>query len=90
MTNDAVNNIVMTVLDFVGNVDYRIFSNRRTITFTAGNTRVQYTGSHAIDDGLVELDETFDLIIDNSSLPTGVSLGDPCQTRITILDDDSE
>ena len=80
----------MIVLDFVGNVDYRIFSNRRTVTFRAGSTRVQYMGSLVLDDGLVELDETFDLIIDNSSLPTGVSLGDPCQTRMIILDDDSE
>ena len=78
----------MGVFNLAGNVDYRILG--RTVTFTAGNTRVRYSGSQAVDDSLVELDETFDLIIDNSSLPTGVSLGDPCQTRITILDDDSE
>ena len=80
----------MIVLVFVGNVDYRIFPSRRTVTFRARSTRVQYTGSQALDDSLVEFDEIFDLIIDNSSLPTGISLGDPCQTRITILDDDSE
>ena len=80
----------MIVLDFVGNVDYRIFSTRRTVTFAARRTRAQYLGSLVVNDGLVEPDETFDLIIDDSSLPTDVSLGDPCQTRMIILDDDGE
>ena len=69
-------------------MDYRIF--RRNVTFRAGSTRAEYLGSQAVDDGLVELDESFYLIIDNSSLPVGVSLGDPYQTRIIIVDDDSE
>ena len=71
-------------------MDYRIFSTRRTVTFGATRTRAQYLGSLVVNDDLVELDETFDLIIDNSSLPTGVSLGDPCQTRMIILDNDGE
>ena len=79
---------MMIVLNLAGNVDYRIFGT--SVTFRAGSTRVQYSGSQAVDDGLVELDETFDLIIDDSSLPVDVSLGDPYQTRMIIVDDDSE
>ena len=86
--NSVINNIVLILLKLPENMDYRIFGT--SVTFKAGDTRVQYSGSQVVDDGLVELDETFDLIIDNSSLPAGVSLGDPCQTRITIVDDDSE
>ena len=78
------------VFYLTGNLDYRIFPARRTVTFSAGSTRAQYSGYLVIDDALVERDETFDLIIDNSTLPNGVSLGDPCQARITIQDDDSE
>ena len=78
----------MIVLNFSENVDYRIFGT--SVTFRAGSTGVQYSGAQASDDSLVELDETFNLIIDNSSLPAGVSLGDPYQTTLTILDDDSE
>ena len=79
---------MMIVLNLAGNVDYRIFGT--SVTFRAGSTRVQYSGSQVVDDGLVELDETFDLIIDDSSLPVDVSLGDPYQTRMIIVDDDSE
>ena len=86
--SSVINNIVIVVLNFVGNVDYRIFGT--SVTFRAGSTRAQYIGSLVFDDGLVELDETFNLIIDNSSLPAGVSLGNPYQTTLTILDDDSE
>ena len=47
-------------------------------------------GPGIIDDGIVEFDETFNLLIDQSSLPNGVSLGDPCEVTMTIIDDDSE
>ena len=78
------------VFNLTGNLDYRIFPARRTVTFSPGSTREQYSGYRVIDDTLVECDETFDLIIDNSTLPNGVSLGDPCQATVTIQDDDSE
>ena len=78
------------VFNLTGNLDYRISSTRRTVTFSAGSTRAQYLGYQVLDDAVVERDETFDLIIDNSTLPNGVSLGDPCQVTVTILDDDSE
>ena len=42
------------------------------------------------DDQLVEDNEHYYLIIDNSSLPNGVSLGTPSQATVTIIDDDSE
>ena len=80
----------MMVFNLTGNLDYRIFPARSTVTFSAGSTRAQYMGYLVLDDGIVERDETFDLIIDNSTLPNGVSLGDPCQATVTIQDDDSE
>ena len=42
------------------------------------------------DDFTVEDDEHFYLIIDNTSLPSSVSLGTPSQATVTIIDDDSE
>ena len=38
------------------------------------------------NDNLVEGNETFSLVIDNSSLPEGVSLGWPRQLSITITE----
>ena len=88
--NSIVNNVVMIICGFTGNVDYRTIPSRQTVTFKANNTRSQYFGTFVLDDDLVEVDETFDVYIDPSSLPKYVSLADPCQVTVTIKDDDCE
>ena len=80
----------MIVCGLTGNMDYRNNPSRQTVTFKANNTRSQYFGTDLLDDDLVELDETFDILIDPSSLPEDVSLGDPCEATVTIKDDDCE
>ena len=88
--NCIVNNVVMIVCGCIGNVDYRTIPSRQAVTFKANNTRSQYFGAFVLDDDLVEVDETFDIYIDPSSLPKDVSLDDPCQVTVTIKDDDCE
>ena len=51
------------------------------------SVRVHYTIK---DDNIVEDDETFSLIIDPSSLPRSVSIGNPGEATVTIVDDDRE
>ena len=41
-----------------------------------------------IDDNISENNENFDLVIDQSSLPNRVSVGNPDQVTVTIVDDD--
>ena len=40
------------------------------------------------DDNIHEIDETFLLTIDPSSLPAAVNRGNPGQARVTIVDND--
>lgn len=42
------------------------------------------------NDEFIEENETFNLTINPSSLSSGVTIGDPSQATVTILDDDSE
>ena len=42
------------------------------------------------NDNILESNETFNLIIDQSSLPNSVTVGDPGQTTVTILANDGE
>ena len=42
------------------------------------------------NDNLLELDETFELVINTSSLPIDVTVGMPTRATITIVDDDSK
>ena len=42
------------------------------------------------NDNILESNEAFDLIIDRSSLPNSVTVGDPDQTTVTILANDGE
>ena len=42
------------------------------------------------DDEIYEGDEDFMITIDPSTLPTDVSVGDPGEATVTIVDDDSE
>ena len=59
------------------------------ITFPAGDDHVMFIISITNDD-VVEDTETFTLSINPSSLPSGVTVDDPSQATVTIIDDDSE
>ena len=66
-------------------VDYN--SGPHTVTFPAGVTRVLFEVS-ITNDIILENDEEFNLIINSSSLPTGVSDSHPSLVTVTIVDDD--
>ena len=51
--------------------------------------RVAFNVSIA-DDKILEKDENFILAIDQSSLPSGVAVGNRNQARVIIMDDDSK
>ena len=58
-----------------------------TVTFPAGTTMVPFNVS-ITDDCILEGNENFTLDINPSSLPTGVTVGNPDQATVTIVDDD--
>ena len=58
-----------------------------SVTFTAGMTTAS-VDVPVIDDSISENNENFDIVIDQSSLPNRVSVGNPDQVTVTILDDD--
>ena len=58
-----------------------------TVTFLAGETTATF--NVPINDGnIYEGNENFMLTIDETSLPTGVTRGDPGEATVTIVDDD--
>ena len=57
------------------------------MTFPARVTSVPFKVS-LTDDTILEENENFILTINQSSLPTGVTVGDPSQTTVTIVDND--
>ena len=57
-----------------------------SVTFPAGVTSVPFNIS-INDDNISEENENFTLTID-SSLPTGVMVGNPGQATVTIMDND--
>ena len=60
-----------------------------TVTFPAGVNSSQLN-TLITDDNILEDDETFNLTINQSSLPDGVVVGDASQVTVTIVDDDGE
>ena len=70
-----------------GGVDY--VSGPYTVTFPAGQTRATFNVP-ITDDNISEGNENFILTINSSSLPTGVTVGDPGQATVTIVDDDGK
>ena len=70
-----------------GGVDYD--SGPSDITFPAGETLAVFNVS-INDDNIVEDNESFTLSIDLSSLPNGVTVINPNQTTVNIMDDDCE
>ena len=55
--------------------------------FTAGMTTAP-VDVPIIDDNTSENNESFDIVIDQLSLPNRVSAGNPDQVTVTIVDDD--
>jgi len=66
-------------------VDYN--SGPYLVTFPAGVTNVTFDVP-ITDDSILESSENFMLAIDQPSLPTGVSPGDPSKATVTIVDND--
>ena len=60
-----------------------------TVTFPAGQTTATFDVP-INDDNTLEGYEDFILTIDETSLPIDVIRGDPGQTTVTIVDDDSK
>ena len=73
--------------NLTGGIDYKFEKNY--VIFNAGKTNI-ILRNPVIDDDIVESDEYFNLTIKPPSLSTGVIVGDPGQTTVTIVDDDSE
>jgi len=69
----------------IGGADYN--SGPYTITFTAGVTSIPIDVP-INDDGTLEVDEDFTLNINSSSLPSGVTPGNPGIATVTISDND--
>ena len=59
------------------------------ITFLANETIVELSIT-INDDNITENNENFNLVIDDSSLPNTVTLGDYNTTEITIINDDGK
>ena len=59
-----------------------------SVTVPAGMTSVPFSNS-INNDNIFEENENFTLTI-NSSLPTGVMVGNPGQATVTIVDNDSK
>ena len=70
-----------------GGVDYD--SGPFDITFPAGETLAIFNVS-INNDNIVEGNENFTLSINSSSLPHDVTVVNPVQTTVTIVDDDCE
>ena len=68
-----------------GGVDYD--SGPYTVTFPARVTSVPFKVS-LYDDNILEENENFVLTINQSSLPSGVTIGNPSMTTVTIVDND--
>ena len=68
-----------------GGVDYD--SGPYTVTFPARVTSVPFKVS-LYDDDILEENENFMLTINQSSLPSGVTIGNPSITTVTIVDND--
>ena len=70
---------------YVGGMDY--VSGPYMVTFEVGMTNGSFNVS-IHDDNMLESNEMFNLNINESSLPDGISVGDIGVTTVTILDND--
>ena len=60
-----------------------------TVTFPTGQTIAAFNVP-INDDNVIEGTENFMLTIDSSSLPTGLTVGDPGQVTVTIIEEGKE
>ena len=70
-----------------GNTDYEPMPY--SILFPAG-IKVNGFKIEIIDDNIFEDTESFSVVIDSSSLPSGVGVAYPSEASVLILDDDSK
>ena len=79
--------IINSTTCLTGGTDYG--SGPYNATIPAGQTRTTFDVP-ITDNDIVEGDEDFTLTIDPSSLRSNVTVGDPDQTTVTKVDDDSK
>ena len=79
--------ILTTIKCAIGNEDY--ISVPIVVTIPAGKTSASFDVA-IIDDNLMEGNKSFSVIIDQSSLPSSVTVGMPDQATVTIVDDDGK
>lgn len=77
--------IVLSNFIFIGNIDYN--SGPYYPMFRKGTRRTSFAVG-IINDNRAENDETFNLIINSTSLPFGIVRDDPYSATVTILDDE--
>ena len=81
------NFVVTMYIKYLTGVDYG--PGPYEIKFPAGHTTVGFNISIS-DDDLLEDNETFNLTINPSSLPSEVSTSNPAQVTITVVDDEGK
>lgn len=59
------------------------------VEFLAGMTIASFDVA-ITDDGILEVDENFELFINMSSLPRDIAVGIPSRAIVTIVDDDGK
>ncbi|XP_065884398.1 IgGFc-binding protein-like isoform X2 [Dysidea avara] len=84
-STDITVQIIDTQISATGGVDY--ISGPYIVTFPAGVTKVSFDVL-ITDDNILESDEVFNLTIDPSSLPRRVTVTDPSQAVVTIIDNE--
>ena len=78
---------VIIYFKFTGGVDYN--SGPYTVTFPAGVTTASFNIS-ITDDNISEDNEDIQIAINDSSLPSRVSVSNPGQSTITIVNNHSK
>ena len=69
----------------IGGKDY--VAGPYAVTFPAGETKVSFNVD-IVGDRILESNETFQLSINFTTLPNGVTVNDPSEVTVTIVDDD--
>ena len=81
-------NLIIMAFPYTGGKDYN--SEPIVVQFDTGETNVSFSVSIDEDD-ILEGNEMFDLTIDPSSLTNNkITVGDPGQVTVTIVDNDGE
>ena len=84
LVSEAINTKHNDTNNITGGVDYD--SGPYTVSFPAGAIRASF--NITIDDNVLETTENFSLTIATSSLPTGITRGNPSSATVIILDND--